>query len=219
MLEQLFGSKTRTKLLKLFFMNPDEAFFIRELTRKIDTQINSVRRELTNLTDCGLLVVLPDEEVKEMLKAAPKKELLDTEEDEKEKASDKQQKKFYRVNTDFVLFNEIRALFMKSPLLVEHEIIDEIKQSGQIEYACLTGYFVDEDRAPTDLLIIGEINTTRIAKLIERIQTELEREINYTVMSVEEYKLRKSVTDRFLFSIFEAKKKVVVDNMTPKLVR
>src|SRR5262249_43307158 len=49
MIEQLFGSKTRVKLLQLFYSNPNRAFYVREITRKIDEQINSVRRELSNL--------------------------------------------------------------------------------------------------------------------------------------------------------------------------
>src|SRR6476469_7383755 len=55
MIEQLFGSKTRVKLLQLFYSNPNRAFYVREITRKIDEQINSVRRELSNLLSIGLI--------------------------------------------------------------------------------------------------------------------------------------------------------------------
>lgn len=55
MIEQLFGSKTRVKLLQLFLANPGRSFYVRELTRKIDEQINSVRRELANLTGIGIV--------------------------------------------------------------------------------------------------------------------------------------------------------------------
>src|ERR1700733_7421316 len=56
MIEQLFGSKTRVKLLQLFYSNPNRSFFVREITRKIDEQINSVRRELANLLNIGIIV-------------------------------------------------------------------------------------------------------------------------------------------------------------------
>src|SRR3982750_3094504 len=56
MVEQLFGSKTRVKLLQLFYSNPNRSFFVREITRKIDEQINSVRRELSNLLSIGIIV-------------------------------------------------------------------------------------------------------------------------------------------------------------------
>src|ERR1017187_3626633 len=55
MIEQLFGSKTRVKLLQLFYGNPNRAFYVREITRKIDEQINSVRRELANLLSIGII--------------------------------------------------------------------------------------------------------------------------------------------------------------------
>src|SRR5882724_3812273 len=56
MVEQLFGSKTRVKLLQLFYSNPNRAFYVREITRKIDEQINSVRRELSNLLSVGIIL-------------------------------------------------------------------------------------------------------------------------------------------------------------------
>src|SRR5580704_17075993 len=55
MIEQLFGSKTRVKLLQLFYSNPNRSYFVREITRKINEQINSVRRELSNLLSIGII--------------------------------------------------------------------------------------------------------------------------------------------------------------------
>src|SRR5215217_1245610 len=55
MIEQLFGSKTRVKLLQLFYGNPNRSFYVREITRTIDEQINSVRRELANLLSIGII--------------------------------------------------------------------------------------------------------------------------------------------------------------------
>src|ERR1700759_2344443 len=55
MVEQLFESKTRVKLLQLFYSNPNRSFYVREITRKIDEQINSVRRELANLLSIGII--------------------------------------------------------------------------------------------------------------------------------------------------------------------
>src|SRR6266550_3082740 len=55
MIEQLFGSKTRVKLLRLFYSNPNRSYFVREITRTIDEQINSVRRELSNLLSIGII--------------------------------------------------------------------------------------------------------------------------------------------------------------------
>ena len=55
MLESLFGSRTRVKLLRLFMSHPDQRWFVRELTRVVQEQINSVRRELDHLEHLGLI--------------------------------------------------------------------------------------------------------------------------------------------------------------------
>jgi len=49
MLKVLFTSNTRVKILKHFFLYPKDKFFIRQLTRDLDEQINGVRRELESL--------------------------------------------------------------------------------------------------------------------------------------------------------------------------
>ena len=54
-IEKLFGSKTRAKLLQLFFENPERSFYVREITRVIEEQINSVRRELINLESIAII--------------------------------------------------------------------------------------------------------------------------------------------------------------------
>ena len=56
MIDALFGSKTRVKLLHLFLNNPGKSFYVREITRLIGEQINSVRRELSNMLDAGVLL-------------------------------------------------------------------------------------------------------------------------------------------------------------------
>ena len=55
MIDALFGSKTRVKLLHLFLSNPGKSFYVREITRLIDEQINSVRRELANMLEVGVI--------------------------------------------------------------------------------------------------------------------------------------------------------------------
>jgi len=208
MLEQLFGSRTRIKLLRLFLMHSEKAFFIRELTRLIDTQINSVRRELQNLVEGGVIKeVSMSGEQDDMIplgRGAKKVKIL---------AKEKQPKKFFQVNQEFVLFNELRALFAKSPRLLQKALEKEFENLGNVEYAVLTGFFVDRDDTPVDLLIVGNILRSRLAKLIHTFEKEIEHEINYSTMTLEEFTYRKSIIDRFLFTILEGKKIVIVDSI------
>ncbi len=212
MLEHIFGSKTRTRLLRLFLLHADESYFIRELTRKIDTQINSVRRELKNLVDCGIL--------SEVLVKSELAKVDDTDEEKlrllkkaKAEASDKHMKKFFRVNKEYSLYQELRALFLKSPILFQNDLIREVQNLGSIDSIILSGFFVNRDDTPVDLLIIGDVSKSKLLKVVQAFEREYEKEINFTTMTRDEYTYRKSVTDRFLFKILEGKKIVVFDKL------
>ncbi|PJA89771.1 MAG: hypothetical protein CO137_02505, partial [Candidatus Magasanikbacteria bacterium CG_4_9_14_3_um_filter_32_9] len=73
MLEHLFGSKTRLKLLKTFFREPDNPFFIRELTREIDSHINAVRREISLLVKVGLVEEIENKTAKSGISTSSRK--------------------------------------------------------------------------------------------------------------------------------------------------
>jgi len=190
-------------------MHPEKAFFIRELTRIIDTQINSVRRELQNLLESGVIkevTVVSESGSEDPLPAATKKT------GKKSSAkSEKQPKKFFQADLDFLLHAELRALFSRSPRLIQQALERELSTLGTVDYAVLTGFFVDRDDSPIDLLIVGSILRSRLAKLIHGFEKEIEHEINYTTMTTEEFLYRRSIIDRFLFTILEGKKVVVVD--------
>ncbi len=194
MLEQLFGSKTRVRLLRLFLHNDQSAFFVRELTRKIGSQINAVRNELNNLVGMGVVVGADG-----AAKAATR------------------QRRYYRLNTSSLLYPELRALFLKSQVMVEKDFAQKITQLGSVQYLVLTGFFTGDDTAPVDLFIVGRVNHDRVSSLVRGFERTLGREVNYTIMSPQEYKYRRDVTDRFLYSILESKKIVVLDTITEKL--
>ena len=213
MLEELFGSKARIKLLKFLFGHPDEAFYVRELTRKIDSQINAVRRELNRLEKLDLVLVVdePDEKKAEALLWG-KNNYRARKKQSKTKVK-KGDKKYYQVNKNFLLYPELKALFLKSQLLVEKDLINRLAKIGRTYYLALTGVFMAISNMPTDLFIVGNINKVKLNRLIKKVEKELETSINYTVMSKQEFKYRKDITDRFLYSILESKKIVILDKL------
>lgn len=196
MLEQLFGSKTRVRLLRLFLNNYQGAYYVRELTRKIGSQINAIRNELDNLIEMGVIKEAEGFEPEDAGKAGRKSAA---------------QRKYYRLNVDALLYPELRALFMKAQVLLEKDFVSRITQTGTVQYLALTGFFVGEAESPTDLFAVGKVNRDRLANVIKAFEKEIGREINYTILTPQEYKYRKDVTDRFLYSILESKKIVVVD--------
>lgn len=191
MLEYLFGSKTRLKLLQIFFREPDARFFVRELVRLSDTQINAVRRELAILSQVGIIVGEGNEE-----------------EDRKTR------RKFYRLNPESLLFEELQALLVKSQLMGERAFVDQLKGLGNITFLLLSGRFVGEPELPTDILLVGSVSDKSMKQLVKRFEKKLGFEIRYTLMSQPEFVERKRYVDRFLYELFEGKHEKVVDNLT-----
>jgi predicted transcriptional regulator len=193
MLEQLFGSKTRVKLLRLFLNNPDQQFYLRELARRLKTQLNSVRREMDNLEKIGIVKVR-----------------LDDGEPVIEKGG---QKKYFLANIDFILFPELKALFMKSQLLLEKSFVSKIESLARPQLFILTGIFVGSKEMATDMLIVGNINRDKLAAVIKAFERDFGQNINYTVMSLQEFSYRRDITDKFLYDILEGEKITIVDKL------
>lgn len=202
MLEKIFGSRARVKMLKLFLLHPNDKFFIRELSRKLKLQINSVRRELENLEKFGILISSPPP--------------IAGEKQAGEKTSDykpaNQEKKYFQANADFVLFEEVKAMIIKAQILYERDFIDKLHKIGKVKLLILSGIFVNNYGAQTDLLIVGRFHKNKFLRLIKELEQELGHEINFTLMDSKEFKYRRDITDIFLYEILENRKIVVIDD-------
>jgi hypothetical protein len=188
MVEQLFGSKTRVKLLQLFYSNPNRSFYVREITRKIDEQINSVRRELANLLSIGII------------------------------SSDTNNNRlYYEVNQDYEFYQPLGAIFgggvasATTTAPAADSQAATIKGLGNVELAIFTGQFTRDDSSGTDLLIVGDINQTKLNKFIAELEEQEGKELRFTVMPPQEFKYRQQVNDRFLGLALGAKKQVLID--------
>src|SRR5665213_673697 len=170
MIEQLFGSKTRVKLLHLFYSNPNRSFYVREITRKIDEQINSVRRELANLLSIGIIA-----------------------------SENMNNRLYYEVNQKYEYYDPLSTVFGKNEKkATKKEVANEgapsqvnvIHELGNVELAIYTGQFTRDESTGIDFLIVGDINQTRLAKFINDLEAKESKEIRYTVMPLDEYRYR-----------------------------
>jgi len=188
MLSKLFGSDARVKILNIFLTKPDGQYYLRQLARDLDLQVNSVRRELLNLEQLGLIIpVVSDTKSKE--------------------------KKYYAVSRDFLLFNEIKSLFIKAQLLSTKEFTENVQKICTPKLFILTGFFTGNTETKTDLLLVGKVNKEKLLKLIKEYEESINREINYTIMDEKEFVYRRELFDVFLHKIMDGKKLVITDNL------
>jgi hypothetical protein len=195
MVEQLFGSKTRVKLLQLFYSNPNRSFYVREITRQIDEQINSVRRELANLLSVGIIT-----------------------------SDNANNRLYYEVNQKYTHYDAFHSIFgggtMKRKKTVkagedavteEAEPVDELRALGKVDLALLTGQFTRDETSGIDLLIVGDVNNRNLEKYIAEMEAKESKEIRYAAMTTENFKYRRQINDRFITKVMEAKKQILTD--------
>jgi len=181
MIDALFGSKTRVKLLHLFFNNPNRAFYVREITRKIDEQINSVRRELANLLSIGII-----------------------------HSDSANNRLYYEVNQAYTHYDALRAMFAdvspsKETAHGGNDWTKRLKALGDVRVALLSGSLVRGSESDVDLLLAGNINKTQTKRFIKELEQEEGKQLNYTVMPYEDFYYRLSIRDRFITGIINGK--------------
>lgn len=198
MVEQLFGSKTRVKLLRLFYSNPNRSFYVREITRKIDEQINSVRRELANLLSIGIIT-----------------------------SDTSNNKVYYEVNQKYQYFLPLQEIFgdvkpkrktTKATTSVADEVVietdterDDLKALGHVDIACLTGQFTRDETSGIDLLVVGSVNHNAVVKYVTELEQQEGKELRYAVFTLDDFEYRLQIKDRFVSGIMLAKKQILVD--------
>lgn len=185
--EKLFGSKTRAKLLRLFFENPEKSFYVREMTRVIDEQINSVRRELLNLESIGII----------------KNETFDN-------------KVYYSANNKHPFYRPMIDIFSKKVDATREKDVKETTWEeycrpvkNYLKALIVTNRLPGQDGI--DLLIIGNDKTKKLTRWAEVIEKKQGKPINYVIMSPDDFTYRQSVHDRFIAEVLEMEITEIVD--------
>lgn len=190
MVDALFGSKTRVKLLHLFFNNPGKAFYVREITRKIDEQINSVRRELANMLSVGVI-----------------------------KSDSANNKLYYEVDQAYEHYKPLRQIFGDNTVDEEETVkpsdprADQtrLKQLGDLRIAILSGSLVHHSASSVDVLLVGRLNKTQVKRYIKELEAGEGRELNYSVMPYDDFYYRLSIKDKFITEIVNSNHILLLD--------
>lgn len=184
MLEELFISRVRVKILQLFLSSPTEALFhVREIVRRVAEEINAVRRELGRMEKYGLVT-----------------------------SEWRANRRLYRFRKDYLYYRELLSLVTKSTGL-GGSIIKNKAKLGKIKFAHLSTRFVKgvaADQSGVDLLVVGNIVLPQLQSVISDEQAKRESEINYSFMDEAEFKFRVKRRDPFILKVLIAPKIMLI---------
>ena len=191
-IDSLFGSKTRVKLLNLFFNNPNTNYYVREITRLIDEQVNSVRRELSNLQEVGIVV-----------------------------STNNERNLFYTLNHNFEYYLPLRAIFSDEPMLLKQQNTDNKNSNywddklalvlDYINVFIISGKLVEDSNSKVDMIIVGDNKDNKLSNWANSLEESMNKQLNYSIMNTSEFYYRFSTKDIFLNSVLKNKYKVILD--------
>lgn len=177
-LTKLFSS-TRAELLGLFFNNPDDRFYLREIARHIGKDAAGIKRELDNLVKIGLLG--------------------------REKRG---VQKYYFANKNSPIFSEMKGLIFKTTG-VQGAMKASLSRLKGVKAAFIYGSYAkgsEKEDSNINLMVIGQANITELNDMVMALEEKLKRDIDYLVFDDLEYRKRKESRDPFIREIVRGKK-------------
>jgi DNA-binding transcriptional ArsR family regulator len=183
MLQELFISEVRIKVLKLLLLRPDKSYHVRAIVRAVDAEINAVRRELEKLYKINLL-----------------------------RRRQSSNRLYYSVNTSHMFYPELISLLAKEHGLGA-EIIKHAKDLGDVKFAMLSRAFLrgrESTALDVDLFLVGNINLDMLERIVKEYQRKKRREINYSTMTEEEFMFRKRKHDHFIVNVLTQSRTMLI---------
>lgn len=182
-ISKIFKSKTRKALLRLYFSNPDNEYYLRELERLLDIPVSMIRKELLHL------------ESAEMFSSRKRGNLT-----------------FYFLNKFYPLYDEMKSIVFKT-IGVNGILKQALEKIDGVEKAFIFGSFAkgNEGKASDiDLLVVGSIDEDKLVREIRTVEQLVKREINYTLYSKREFEERNLKKDSFIMDIMKNPKIILI---------
>lgn len=183
-LEDIIISRVRVKILTIFLSNPGKIYHVRDIVRKVEEEINAVRRELAHMEKSGMVAKEP-----------------------------RANRLFYQFRKDYPLYFEIAEIIAKITGL-GGSILKNKAKLGKIKFAMLSGSFLHaqtkKSATDVDLLVVGSVVLPELSQMVKAEEVKREKELNYTVMTEEEFTFRKRRRDPFVLSVLQGSKIMIV---------
>lgn len=196
-LEKIFGSQSRLKIMKLFLFHPEEVFDKDDVVKKTKVNATLTNKELKLLQEVGFIKQKSFfKEVK--LKSGPKKKRV----------------KGYVLEPTFTYMNHFKNLLLNTEPLAPNQIVKRVGKGGKMKLIVLAGVFIKSDDSRIDLLVVGdEVKEKVIKNVVGQMEAEIGKELRYSVLSTDDFKYRQSVCDRLLRDVFDYPHRVVIDKI------
>lgn len=190
-LGKLFSSVPLVKVMRLFLMNPETGFETKEVAFRAQIKDSSARTELNVLKSAGMVKkknFVKDIEIKT----------------KKGVSSTKRKVEGWFLDAEFKYLEPLHSLLIGSERTNREELVRRLKAAGKIKLLVIAGVFIKNPESRADMMIVGDnLKMKTLSNVIKNLESEIGKELQYAVFSVDEFKYRSNMYDKLVCDIFE----------------
>jgi hypothetical protein len=200
-LEKLFGSAAKVKIIKLFLFNPDSAFDTSEAAERAKVSKTVTRREISNLEKIGFLK--PRIYSKQVRRQ--KNRTIQT---------FRKRANGWTLDLKFPYIEAIKAFLSNINPFKHKDIIDRISRAGKIQLLIISGIFIKDPDRRADLLVVGDgLKQSQLENIIKTIESEIGKEIRYAAFETAEFNYRLSMFDKLIRDILDYPHEKIINKL------
>ncbi len=212
-LEQLFDSRARVQLLKIFLRNPEDAFTFSEIGERLQLPPRTYRRDLERLLEIELIkskrVPIVQKRRYAVRKRKGRKKIVTY-----KFHNIRTTQEVYQLNKKFSFYEELKGLVLKSSPASMEAMLGRLKHLGRVKLALVAGIFLNNERKRVDLFIVGDdINERKLENFLRNLEAEVGKKVDFALMTTKEFDYRYDMYDRFLRDVLDYPHHVLINKM------
>ncbi|MBI3304708.1 hypothetical protein HYZ80_00040 [Candidatus Parcubacteria bacterium] len=197
-LEHLFDSAIKVKLLKLFVHNPTTIFTVDEIRRRTQASGRPMLRELGKLLTIGFVRI---REARASNRHSQGRVAV-------------RRTKAYVTDPSFSLYPEIKNLVTKPWPASRDHIVGRLKTLGRIKLVLLAGIFIGSETSRADMLIVGDqLRERRLRDFIASLEAEVGKELTCVALGTKDFQYRYNMFDRFVRDMLDYPHEALINKL------
>lgn len=182
----LFGSKEKTRLLRFFLQNPEQEYSLKEIAKRNMIKAKATKKELENLKKIKFIL-----------------------------GRSKKGKNTYVLNQNFIFYPELKNLIAKSNIFPQSGSMDKIKNIGNVKLAVISGAFINYPKSKADMILVADgVSRAKLKNLMNSLEAEIGKEVDFVLMTMEEFKYRLNMLDKFILEFLEGPHEEIINKIT-----
>lgn len=202
-LEKLFSSPLLIRMVRFFYLNPNVIFLREEIKERIGGDAVDLRKTIEVLEHIGFLK-------QRLISSISSKKI-------KRRGGGKKKdikKEGFLLNRAFPLFQELKDLVLSPSPISKPELVRALKRLGRIKLLLLSGVFIRKEDQRVDLFVVADgVRPYLFERLMRHIEAEIGKELNYALMTSQDFTYRFNLSDRFIREIFDAPREILINKL------